>query len=365
MNRIFNKYSLILLMLTAIICLNADYYDSVTGLTGTALKNGLHTILNSTHTSTYSYGDLEDQLKITDADPNNSNNVIEIYTGWSVPKSSYGGGVTDWNKEHTWSKSHGNFGESIPAGTDLHHMRPCDATVNSFKGNRDFDYGTTAYTDPSPPSGYTGATGCKSYGSYTFEPRDADKGDVARMLFYMAVRYDGVDTSYDLELVDYVNSASTNNRPYYGKLTTLLAWHIADPPDAWEALRNNRIQNLQGNRNPFIDHPEFVARIWGGSASEDDILLSIPALHISSAYPNPFVDGLSISVQTKTAAPLTTTVYNMKGQKVYTITNALPAGENKLQWNGLDAQGTKVPTGVYFIRVESGADKAIAKVIRW
>lgn len=364
MNSFTRKYSLIALMLLAVICLSADYYDAVTGLSGIALKNGLHTIIHSTHTHSYSYGDLEDQMKITDQDPNNSNNVIEIYTGWSVPKSNYGGGTTDWNKEHTWSKSHGNFGESIPAGTDLHHMRPCDATVNSFKGNRDFDNCTTTYTDNTPPSGYTGATGCKSTGSNSFEPRDADKGDVARMLFYMAVRYDGVDTSYNLELVDYVNS-SPNSQPLYGKLSVLLAWHMADPPDAWEALRNNRIQNLQGNRNPFVDHPEYVSSIWGGgSAAEDDILLSIPALQISAAYPNPFVDGLSISVQTKKAAPLTTTVYNMKGQKIYTTTNALPAGENKLQWSGVDVNGKQVPAGVYFIRVESGEDKAIKRVIR-
>ena len=364
MNRIFNKYILILLMLTAVICLNADYYDSVAGLTGAALKNGLHTILHSTHTSTYSYGDLEDQLKINDQDPNNSNNVIEIYTGWSVPKSSYGGGVTDWNKEHTWSKSHGNFGESIPAGTDLHHLRPCDATVNSFKGNRDFDYGTTTYTDPTPPSGYTGVTGCKSYGSYTFEPRDEDKGDVARMLFYMAVRYDGGDTSYDLELVDYVNSAASNNQPYYGKLTTLLAWHIADPPDAWEALRNNRIQNLQGNRNPFIDHPEFVASIWGGSAASDELILGIPELSISATYPNPFVQGLSYNVQTKTSYPITTTVYNLRGEKLYTQTNTLPAGDNKLQWDGLKENGNHIPAGVYFICVEADNQRATARVIK-
>ncbi|MDY0152086.1 MAG: fibronectin type III domain-containing protein, partial [Candidatus Cloacimonas sp.] len=121
----------------------SGYYSSVTGLSGTALKSGLHTILRNTHTHEYSYSNLETQMKATDEDPNNSSNVIELYTGWSVPKADYGGGVTDWNKEHTWSKSHGDFGETAPAGTDLHHLRPCDATVNSTKSNRDFDYGST------------------------------------------------------------------------------------------------------------------------------------------------------------------------------------------------------------------------------
>jgi len=243
------------------------YYNSVSGLSGSALKAGLHTLIKNTHTTEYNYDNLEVQMRIADEDPNNSNNVIELYTGWSVPKSSYGAATTNWNKEHTWSKSHGDFGDVAPAGTDLHHLRPCDATVNSFKNNRDFDEGSNAYTDASPPSGYNGTTGCYYNTANDFEPRDEDKGDVARMIFYMATRYEGDDTSYDLELVDYVYSDAGTNQPLYGKLSTLLAWHAQDPPDAWEALRNTRIQGLQGNRNPFIDHPEYVASIWGGSTA--------------------------------------------------------------------------------------------------
>lgn len=243
------------------------YYNPVVGLSGVALKAGLHSLLRDTHTTEFGYSNLENQLKITDEDPNNTNNVIEIYTGWSVPKNSYGGGTTDWNKEHTWSKSHGDFGDTAPAGTDLHHLRPCDATVNSFKNNRDFDEGANAYIDSSPPSGYSSATDCSYDDANDFEPRDEDKGDVARMIFYMAVRYEGTDTSYDLELVDYTYSDAGTNEPLYGKLSTLLAWHTQDPPDAWEALRNNRTQGLQGNRNPFIDHPEWVASLWGGAAA--------------------------------------------------------------------------------------------------
>ncbi len=276
------------------------YYNSVSGLTGNALKNGLHTILHSTHTTQFSYTNLETQMKITDEDPNNTNNVIEIYTGWSVPKSSYGGGVTDWNKEHTWSKSHGDFGNTAPAGTDLHHLRPCDATVNSFKSNRDFDNGTTSYTDASPPAGYTGATDCKYRTSDDFEPRDADKGDVARMIFYMAVRYDGVDTSYDLELVDYIYSDAGTNQPFYGKLSTLLAWHASDPPDAWEALRNNRIKNLQGNRNPFIDHPEYVSSIWGGAVPATTVQFNPTSAQVNEA------DG-SVILTVEIANPSATT----------------------------------------------------------
>ncbi|MCD4745834.1 MAG: endonuclease [Bacteroidales bacterium] len=97
---------------------------------------------------------------------------------------------------------------------------------------------------------------------------DEDKGDVARMMFYMATRYEGGGNEPDLELVDYVNSAP-NNEPYYGKLTTLLEWHIQDPVDDWEITRNNIIYyNYQGNRNPFIDHPDFVNAVWIGLQPE-------------------------------------------------------------------------------------------------
>lgn len=235
------------------------YYEDIDGF-GTALKADLHDLLRTTHQTQYSYDALWTQLRYTDEDPDNSNNIIQIYTGWSIPKSNYGGGVTQWNREHTWSKSHGDFAESRPAGTDLHHMRPCDATVNSAKGNKDFDEGGTLYVDASPYQGYSGNTGNYTTNS-TWEPRDEEKGDVARMIMYMAIRYEGTDTYYDLEIVDYNNTAP-DNEPYYGKLSTLLSWHEQDPPDAWELRRNNRIAERQGNRNPFVDHPEFAYRLW-------------------------------------------------------------------------------------------------------
>ncbi len=232
------------------------YYTGITGY-GSTLKTNLHNLLRTTHTTRYSYDALWIKLPYTDEDPNNSDNIIEIYTGWSVPKSYYGGGTSQWNREHTWSKSHGDFEESPPAGTDLHHLRPCDATVNSAKSNKDFDYATNPYNDSSPYNGYSQDTGCKT-STYAWEPRDEDKGDVARMIMYMAVRYEGTDTSFDLEIVDNINTSGPN----YGKLSTLLQWHIIDPPDAREMQRNNRIQELQGNRNPFIDEPMYACEIW-------------------------------------------------------------------------------------------------------
>lgn len=237
------------------------YYDNAAGLTGEALKSALNDIIDG-H-SELSYSGVKEALKATDEDTNNPNNVICLYTGWSYAKTEFGNGSEQWNREHVWSKSHGDFGDVAPAGTDLHHLRPTDASVNSAKNNRDFDIGTTQYTDGSGP------TGCYT-GTDTWQPRDAVKGDVARMIFYMATRYEGENGEPDLEIVDYVNTAPANE-PYYGKLNTLLTWHNDDPVDDWERNRNDIIyNNYQHNRNPFIDHPEYVTEIWGDETVGDD-----------------------------------------------------------------------------------------------
>ena len=148
------------------------------------------------------------------------------------------------------------------APLDIHHLRPADASVNSAKNNRDFDYGIDRYEDGS------GWTDCYT-DTDIWEPRDEVKGDVARMIFYMATRYEGENGEVDLEVVDYVNTAGSTYEPYYGKLSTLLTWHNIDPVDNWEIGRNNIIySSYQGNRNPFIDHPEYVNLIWGTTNPE-------------------------------------------------------------------------------------------------
>ncbi len=223
------------------------YYQSAAGLSGDRLKAELHEIIDDHHEVTYST--VWEALRETDEDPNNPNNVILLYTGRSQSKTSNGGGVDNWNREHVWAKSHGDFGTSMGAGTDLHHLRPTDVTVNSARGNKDFDNGGQAHSE---------CTACKT-DSDSWEPPNNVKGDVARMLFYMAVRYEGDSGELDLELADRV---STYPQPLHGKLSVLLEWHEQDPVDAFERNRNNIIQKWQGNRNPFIDHPEWVAEIW-------------------------------------------------------------------------------------------------------
>ncbi|MBO0610892.1 endonuclease [Myceligenerans salitolerans] len=225
----------------------AGYYDAADGLTGAALKAALHGIIDD-HTE-LSYSTVWTALRETDEDPDAPGNVIELYTGRSVSEYDNGGDVGDWNREHTWAKSHGDFGTSAGAGTDLHHLRPSDVQVNSTRGNKDFDEGGASVTN---------CGGCYT-DSNSFEPPDRVKGDVARMLFYMAVRYDGSDAP-DLELND---TAGNGSVPWHGRISVLLDWHASDPVSAGERSRNEIIYtDWQGNRNPFIDHPEWAERIW-------------------------------------------------------------------------------------------------------
>ncbi|MEV7413950.1 endonuclease [Streptomyces sp. NPDC089919] len=224
------------------------YYASADGKTGAALKSALHAIIKNQ--SKISYSALWEALKVTDQDPANPNNVILVYSGRSYPKSSNGGGVDDWNREHVWAKSHGDFGTATGPGTDLHHLRPEDVTVNSTRGDKDFDMGGSPVAQA--PGSYSDAD--------SFEPRNAVKGDVARMILYMAVRYEGDDGWANLEPNDRVGNGSA---PYIGKLSLLKQWNLQDPPDAFEQRRNQVIYDTyQHNRNPFIDHPEWVNQIW-------------------------------------------------------------------------------------------------------
>ncbi|HST80724.1 MAG TPA: endonuclease [Kineosporiaceae bacterium] len=227
-----------------------SYYSSALGKSGNSLRTALHQII-STGVTKLTYDQVWDALKVTDQDPNNSANVILLYSGISRSKTLNGGDANDWNREHVWAKSHGDFGTATGPGTDVHHLRPEDVTVNSDRGNKDFDNGGTASSEA--PGNYTD--------SDSWEPRNAVKGDVARMIFYMAIRYEGDDGWPNLEPND---SVSNGTNPYIGRLSVLRQWNTQDPPDTFEKRRNQVIfDSYQHNRNPFIDHPEWVASIFG------------------------------------------------------------------------------------------------------
>jgi len=228
--------------------LDSTYYANALGKTGTELRVALHSIISVQ--TRISYSQVWTALQETDQDPDNADNVLLLYSGQSRSKNAHGGNPDDWNREHVWAQSHGGFGTATGPGTDIHHLRPADVTVNAERGNKDFDDGGSPVAEA--PGNFTD--------SNSWEAHDTVKGDVARMVMYMAIRYEGDDGWPDLELNDEVGNGST---PRHGRLSVLLSWHGLDPPDAFEQRRNQVIQeHWQGNRNPFIDHPEWATAIW-------------------------------------------------------------------------------------------------------
>lgn len=239
------------------------YYAKAKNSDTSALREKLHHIIKN-HTK-HSYKTTWDLLKRTDQDATTPSNVRLLYSRKSVPKTlqDNGTGGDRWNREHVWAKSHGNFGTAPGAGTDLHALRASDASVNADRSAKDFDNGGIAL------DGAGSASDCSECleDSDSFEPPDEVKGDIARMIFYMATRYDGDQLSNGLKL-DVVDTTGT---PYgmgttgsgqIGKLSALKKWNKEDPPSEEEKHRNNMVFAIQGNRNPFIDHYEWVELIF-------------------------------------------------------------------------------------------------------
>ena len=272
------KYSLGILILAAITLqaqVPSGYYNSAQGLNGQALFDELHRIIDD-HTRypyTASSTDVWDILSDADENPSNTSNVLTIYKNASYPKGS------GWNREHAWPKSLGfpDDGGCNYAYTDTHHLFAADISYNSDRSNMPFQNCNSGCTEL-PVNGQSSSNWYK--GQYTdgsFEPWDGVKGDLARAMFYMAVRYEGGNhgqtgcSEPDLALTDdgslITNYSSNQSLAYMGYFSDLYAWHIADPVDNAERARNDVIYSYQGNRNPFVDHPEYVDLIINNGGS--------------------------------------------------------------------------------------------------
>ncbi len=241
------------------------YYHYALGLTGTALRAKLHEIV-SLGTRQLNDTQENDAMKVLHTDPANPDNVLLLYNPTSsLPKSAYNNAPNGWNKEHGWPESRG-LGNDGPDQVDVHNLFAEHIGANALRGNLYFDE-----SDPLDP-GYrapaTNVAPLTSMDSNSFEPPPASKGNVARAIFYMATRYDGTaDKTSALWFSD--DPSHTNSM---GKLTTLLLWHALDPPDAFESNKNDLIYfNYQSNRNPYVDHPEWVEEIFGTDSDGDGV----------------------------------------------------------------------------------------------
>jgi len=240
------------------------YYVNLTDVADTELHFELHEIIKN-HTAAY-YVDTWEHLEEIDYSTNNPDNINLFYTGRSHPSndSDWNGNPIrsndSWNREHVWPRSHGDFGteRSKAAGTDLHNLRPTDKSVNYDRWDKDFDYAEIQHEE---------CTECYYSHNY-WEPPNAVKGDVARTLFYMDVRYSGELDEPDLSLFNGYTHGTVGVGTL-GKLCTMYQWNVDDPVDSRELERNMAIFEIQGNRNPFVDYPNFVMDIWGADCDSN------------------------------------------------------------------------------------------------
>jgi hypothetical protein len=324
----------------------AGYYDALEGLSGADLKLALQQIIaNPTVVRAHNYGDVTDILRVADQNPLNSNQVWLMYVETPRAKLDFqttSSNVGSWNREHIYPQSRGGFAnatDDIPDGInvwlptnandiatghgDAHHIRAEDGPENSSRSNR--DYGLT---------GYNGPVG--NQGSW--------KGDVARAVFYMAVRYNA------LSVVNGDIADTTVGQ--LGDLASLLTWNQTDPRDDFEMNRNNYIYTWQYNRNPFIDYPSLADYIWGANVGQ---AWSAPlstdqntAINVN-IYPNPANNRFTVYGITTEA---TITLFNSLGMQVF---EQEIIGETTLEPN--------LSSGIYLVRISSGNKTSTKKIV--
>jgi endonuclease I len=355
----------------------SGYYDTADLSTPETLRNSVHLIIDG-HTKipyTASSTDTWNVLELADQDPFNSGRILDLYQNRTFPK--YGAGNNDYNREHTWPKSYGfpDDGSGNKPYSDCHHLFLCDIGYNGDRGSNIFDdclSGCTART----ADDYNDQSGVNLFKSATpigiWETWEGRKGDVARAMFYMDVRYEGDSGEIDLILTDdpyLILSCQTGDNEavgYMGLLEVIVQWHLDDPVDDVERRHNDIVAQYQGNRNPFVDHPDWAGYIFAGLPLTSGVQDGLPEATnlIASIYPNPFNPSTSISLELAQEGPLLVEIYSLEGKLVRTLINEVrPAGEMVLRWNGRNNAGGLVSSGTYFCRSRGNGQLDTAKMV--
>jgi len=300
------------------------YYDTVNTSSPEQLRCTLHNIIKGSTNLGYQYPILE----IAEEDPTDPGKILDVYRNCSFIKpdnsdsSSPGRGITAtcgtvsgllYNREHTWPKSLGFSNSSLAAHNDHHMLHLADKDENNHRGNK--PYGTCRKVedgcseDPTIANhGEGGGTGIYPgnsnwYNNSVYEVWHKQRGDMARSVFYMAIRYEGIASEDandgdipDLELTDdagLINATSNGSaKAYMGFLSTLLQWHQQDPVDDRERDRNVVVYSFQGNRNPFIDHPEWATMALFTSSQPATCLPNVSAVSANDDSYNATEDTL-------------------------------------------------------------------------
>lgn len=341
---------LLLLIAMPLLCVAQipEYYSSIDfTLNGNALKEQLSTLITNTHTTQLIYTpDVWNALKQTDLDPENSNNVLLVY-GYNDTDSDLSNDRTrskdlschtsscsgKWVREHVFARSLGtpNLGFEGP-GSDAHHLRAIDNSMNGSRSNRKFaDDSGNAHTMTDD----------------RFYPGDEWKGDIARMIMYMYVRYGNQCQPL------FIGTGETSYSIDGDMMNTFLEWNEEDPVSTYEMNRNNILQNLQGNRNPFIDNPYLATKIWNGPQAADPWGTLYANNHeLTEIFVYPTVTRGDIHIENTQNPGYTYSVYNTLGQQVpFSVTNTLVSIE-------------KNSPGLYFLTISDGKTHKTFKIVK-
>jgi len=282
------------------------YYNGINDSSGSAtLLSGLRTLNSTKRTSTVGYPNMGDHYPETDGDPGNSGNLIAFYSGTSA---SFSGSFTgNFNREHVWPNSRG--GSAVEA--DIHMTRPALAAENGSRGNSFYVEGMASSTNGWDPA-------AEDFGLEKY------RGISARVIFYCVI------ASSSLSLVDLTNDDTGNNT--MGKLSTLLDWNLRYGIDSTETQRNEAAQTIQGNRNPFIDHPEYACKIWGGYNSATETICASSQTEPTSISVSPSsasigVNGTqSLSVSALPSGASTSVSWSTSNSNVATVDGGTVTG---------------------------------------
>ena len=264
-------YSAVLFLFLSVALAQAPsgYYSSATG-TGYTLKTQLYNVIKG-HTD-QGYAGLWTTYATSDRDHQNENDntIFDLYSENQNGADPYNYVLTAnqcgtysvegdcYNREHVIPQS--TFNSAAPMVSDAHFIPPTDGKVNGIRSS--FPHGNVATASTTTRNGSKlGTSAVSGYTGTVFEPAPAFKGDIARMYFYFATRYENTVAGYPFAMFN----GSSNQVFTTAFLNILLSWHANDPVSAREIERNNAIYARQGNRNPFIDNPSYVAAIWGGT----------------------------------------------------------------------------------------------------
>lgn len=334
----------------------ANYYNNASGKSGHSLRVALFNIIKN-HNS-QSYSSLWQHFQQTDAradgtvwDMYSDNpNGNEAYTySFSDKCGNYNSEGDCFNREHSIPASW--FDDQYPMYTDLFHLYPTDGYVNNKRGNFPFGEVENA-TWTSTNGSKLGLNSTNGYSGTVFEPIDAYKGDFARTLFYMATRY------MDKDLSQTESSAFIGSDLKPWALEIMLQWHIDDPVSEKEIERNNAVYEIQGNRNPFIDFPDLVEKIFGSDTLAIFLLSSVEEYEnqlYTKISPNPAEDFITIFIPEK--------FLNLKS-----FCQILNLSGQLIEQHSLNQQNTEIsishlPKGFYLIKIYNSIYSKIQKLI--